>query len=129
MRRLPLILGAMVIALLLSVPAVLAADPAMAHDGRVLVSTGGDVTLPAGEHADAVVVVNGHATIGGDVNTVLVIDGSAEFSGAKFSVFLGSDINCGRSRADPAGAFDDRPARGLCSVRTDRERVVPDQTA
>jgi hypothetical protein len=83
MRRLPLILGAIGIALLLFVPAVLAADPSMGHDGRVLVSTGGDVTLPAGEHADAVVVVNGHATIAGEVNTVVLVDGSADFTGAK----------------------------------------------
>jgi hypothetical protein len=70
------------IALFLFVQAVLAADP-MAHTGRVLVSTGGDITLPAGEHADVVVVVNGTATIQGEVNTIVVVDGAANLLGAR----------------------------------------------
>ena len=56
MRRLFGVAAAMVVALLLLAPAVLAADP-LPHTGRVLLSTGGDITLPAGEHADAVIVV------------------------------------------------------------------------
>lgn len=88
MRRLPLILGAIVIVFLFVAPTALGADPSMTHNGRVLVSTGGDVTLPAGEHADAVVVVKGHATIAGDVNTVVVVDGSADITGAKTETII-----------------------------------------
>jgi hypothetical protein len=40
------------------------------------------VTLPAGEHADAVVVIRGTATILGEVNSVVVVDGTATLSGA-----------------------------------------------
>jgi hypothetical protein len=83
MRRLTAVLSAIVLALFLFVPTALAAEPDLPHTGRVLVSTGGDVTVPAGDQADLVVVVQGHATIAGVVNTVLVVDGSAELSGAR----------------------------------------------
>lgn len=63
------------------VPTVAAADT-LPHTGRVLVSIGGDLTVPAGERADAVIVVNGVATIAGEVNTVVVIDGTANLNGA-----------------------------------------------
>jgi hypothetical protein len=69
------------LALALFVPAVLAAS--LPHNGRVLISTGGDVTIPAGEHADVVVVVNGTATIEGEVNTIVAIDGAATLAGAR----------------------------------------------
>jgi len=74
--------GSILVAFALFVPAVLAADP-MPSTGRVLVSTQGDITLPAGDHADVVVVVNGVATIEGEVNTLVVIDGSATLLGAR----------------------------------------------
>jgi hypothetical protein len=79
--------GAILIAFTLFVPAVLAADP-LPQTGRVLVSTEGDVTLPAGEQADLVVVVNGSATIEGDVNTLVVIDGSASLLGARIETIV-----------------------------------------
>ena len=82
MRRLFGIAAAMVIALLLLAPVVLAADP-LPHTGRVLLSAGGDITVPAGEHADAVIVINGTATILGEVNTVIAIDGAANLRGAR----------------------------------------------
>ncbi len=82
MRRLFGVAAAMVMALLLLAPVVLAANP-LPHDGRVLISTGGDITLPAGEHADAVIVVNGTATILGEANTVVAIDGAANLLGAR----------------------------------------------
>jgi hypothetical protein len=69
------------LALALFVPAVLAAS--LPHNGRVLISTGGDVAIPAGEHADVVVVVNGTATIEGEVNTIVAIDGAATLAGAR----------------------------------------------
>jgi len=75
------VLAAAVVLLLVVVPAT-AADPSLPHSGRVLVSTGGDVVLPAGEQADAVIVVNGTATIHGRVNTVVAVDGAAVLTDA-----------------------------------------------
>jgi hypothetical protein len=82
MKRLVGIAAAVPIAFVLLVPAVFAANP-LPHTGRVLVSTGGDLTLPAGEHADVVVVVNGTATIQGEVNTIVVVNGAADLLGAR----------------------------------------------
>jgi hypothetical protein len=82
MKRLMSIAGALLIGFLLFVPAVLAVDP-LQHNGRVIMSTEGDVTVPAGEHADVVIVVNGTATIEGEVNTVVAIDGAANLLGAR----------------------------------------------
>jgi hypothetical protein len=82
MRRLIGVAGAIAIASLLLAPVALAAEP-LSHNDRVLVSTGGDLTLPAGEHADVVVIVNGVATINGEVNTLVVVDGSAVLAGAR----------------------------------------------
>jgi hypothetical protein len=64
-------------------PAALAGGTALPHTGRVLVSVQGDVTLPAGEHADVVVVVNGTATILGEANTIVTVDGAANLIGAR----------------------------------------------
>jgi hypothetical protein len=65
-------------------PVALAADPTdLPRTGRVLISTEGDITLPAGEHADVVMVVNGTATILGEANTVVAIDGAANLLGAR----------------------------------------------
>ena len=82
MRRIFGLAGGLLLAWMLLVPAVIAADPNLPHTGRVLVSVGGDIVLPAGEQADAVVVVNGNAVIKGTVNTLVVVDGSALLSGA-----------------------------------------------
>jgi hypothetical protein len=62
-------------------PAALAAEP-LADSGRVLVSTQGDVTIPAGDQADVVVVVEGTANVQGVVNTLVVVEGSANLAGA-----------------------------------------------
>jgi hypothetical protein len=83
MKRLLVIAASMLVAAMVFAPAVFAADPSLPHTGRVLISTGGDVTVPAGEHADAVVVVNGTAAIAGDVNTIVVVDGAATLTGAR----------------------------------------------
>jgi MFS family permease len=82
MRRLIGIGAGLLVALIVQVPAALAADPSMAHSGRVLIQTDGDVTVPAGEQADAVIVVNGTATIEGEVNFVMVVDGDLVMNGA-----------------------------------------------
>lgn len=97
MRKLLGIGGALVLALGLLVPVALAADGALPHTGRVLVSVQGDVSVPAGEHADVVVVVNGHGTIAGEVNTLVVIEGSVDVSGATIEsiVAVRSPVNLG----------------------------------
>jgi hypothetical protein len=82
MRRLLLLLGLVLVAFLIAVPAVVAADPTMAHTGRIVVSTQGDATIPAGDHADVLVVTGGTATVAGEVDTLIVVDGSAHVSGA-----------------------------------------------
>ena len=74
MRRLIALLGALLILLVAGAPAR-AADGALPQTGRVLISIEGDVTLPAGEQADAVIVIGGDALIEGTANTVTVVGG------------------------------------------------------
>lgn len=84
-RRAVRLLGAMlVIALgaLLVAPIALAADPTES-DGRVVITTGGDITIPAGDQAEVVVVVGGEARVAGVVDTLVVIDGRAVLDGAR----------------------------------------------
>jgi len=81
MRRLlvAFVIGA---ALALGARSVLAAEP-LPHTGRVVISAQGDVVIPAGDHADAVLVVSGHADIQGEVNTIVIVDGTASLTGAR----------------------------------------------
>jgi hypothetical protein len=83
MRRILVVPAMLLLAWLVFVPSTLAADPALPHNGRVILSTQGDVNVPAGDHVDAVIVVGGTATIAGEVNTVFVVDGSANLTGAR----------------------------------------------
>lgn len=62
--------------------AALAADAALPHTGRVVFVTGGDIDVPAGEQADAVIVVGGTVRVDGTVNALVVIDGTATIRGA-----------------------------------------------
>jgi hypothetical protein len=96
MRRIVAIAGAMLVVLLLLVPVALAAD-ALPHSGRVLISTQGDVTIPANEQADFVMVVDGTATIAGEVNTIVVVNGTANLTGAQTEtiVAISSPVNLG----------------------------------
>ena len=82
MRRLLLILATAALALGLAAPAVLAADPKSDHNDRVLMAFNGNVTVPAGEQADVVLVTGGTATIAGHVTTLAVFDGQAVLQGA-----------------------------------------------
>ena len=82
MRRVVVLAAAFAAALLLIAPATLAADPA-AGEGRVLVSVNGDVTLPPDQSAETIVVVDGVATIAGDVDTLVIVEGSAVLDGAQ----------------------------------------------
>jgi hypothetical protein len=96
MRRIVAIAVILAAALLAFAPVALAADPATS-EGRVLVSVRGDVTLPAGETADTVVVVDGAATIAGDVKTLVVVEGSATLDGAQVGTIWAarSDVELG----------------------------------
>ena len=82
MKRLAALFGAIVLLAAFAAPVALAADEALPHSGRVLMAFGGDISVPAGEQADVVLVVNGDAVIGGTVNVLTVIDGTATFQGA-----------------------------------------------
>jgi hypothetical protein len=82
MRRLLGVGIGLLLTLILLAPAAVAADPTSIHTGRVLIATDGDITVPAGDQADAVIVVNGTATIEGEVNAVVVVDGTAVLTGA-----------------------------------------------
>jgi hypothetical protein len=88
MNRLVGFATAVLVALLLLVPVATAADP-ISFTGRVLFSSDGDLTLPAGERADFVMVSNGTATIAGDARTVVVINGAAILNGAHVENVLG----------------------------------------
>ena len=69
MRRIAGLLIAL-IALLLVVAPVAAADGQLPHTGRILIATEGDITVPAGERADLVFVTNGTATIAGEATAL-----------------------------------------------------------
>jgi hypothetical protein len=81
MKRLLLILAAAILLVGLAAP-VLAADEALAHSGRVVFVIGGDIDIPAGDQADAVIVIGGSATVAGTVNTLVMVDGTASVVGA-----------------------------------------------
>jgi len=87
---------AIIFGMVVAAPAVLAAEP-VAQTGRVLVSTQGDVTIPAGEQADVVVVVRGTANIQGAVNTLVVVEGTANLTAAKLEnvVAVRSNVEIG----------------------------------
>lgn len=59
-----------------------AADDSLEHSGRLVFVAGGDVSIPASDQADAVVVLGGDATVEGTVNTLVVVDGTATVSDA-----------------------------------------------
>lgn len=82
MRRLVLFLVTAAFAVTLAAPAVLAAEPRFDQTGTVLIAFNGDVTVPAGETADAVLVTGGTATIAGQVETLVVLDGDVVLKGA-----------------------------------------------
>lgn len=83
MKRLYVIALSVLLALLWLTPAVLGADPRPATTGRVIISTSGDVSVPAGDQADVVIATKGTATIGGQVDTLVIVDGRAILTGAQ----------------------------------------------
>jgi hypothetical protein len=87
MKRLVGVAGALALALGIFAPAALAADT-LPHTGRVIISTQGDVTIPAGDQADVVVVIRGNADIEGTVNTLVVIEGTADLAAARLETVV-----------------------------------------
>lgn len=77
MRRLAALFASLLVIAALGAPVVLAADSGLSHSGRVLMAFGGDLTVPAGEQADVVFVADGDALVSGQVNAVVVIEGTA----------------------------------------------------
>lgn len=96
MKRMLGLVGAIGLTLGFLAPTVLA-DESLPHTGRFLMSVSGNVAIPAVEHADAVVVIDGHAQVNGEVNTLVVIGGSAELVGATIEtvVAVDSDVEIG----------------------------------
>ena len=83
MRRIASIAAALAAALLILVPAAIAADPEGGARDQVLIAVNGDMTLPAGQTADVIVVVEGTAHIAGTARTVVVVAGTAVLEGAQ----------------------------------------------
>jgi hypothetical protein len=82
MRRIASLAAAILLIAAVGAPAVLAADDQATAGGRVLMAFNGDISVPAGEHADVVFVANGDADIAGSVDVLTVIDGTATLHGA-----------------------------------------------
>lgn len=82
MKRLIALLAALALVAGLAIPALAAEPGDLAHSGRVLIAVGGDLNVPADEQADAVIVVNGTATIDGAVNAVFGFDAEILANGA-----------------------------------------------
>jgi hypothetical protein len=87
MRRLLGLAGAVVLGLGLLAPVALAAAP-LGHTDRVLLSTEGVLVVPAGDHADVVVVLKGNADVRGEVNTLVIVEGTATLTGAKLETVV-----------------------------------------
>ena len=81
MKRLFAIAAAVVFLLALAAPAALAAEPT-GSSRSLIVAVNRSVEIPAGDHVDTLVLVNGTAQVGGDVGTIVVARGSATLSGA-----------------------------------------------
>jgi hypothetical protein len=82
MKRFAALFASLVFITAIAAPVALAADETLPPSGRVLMAFGGDITVPAGEQADVVLVANGDAAIHGTVNTLTVIEGTATVHGA-----------------------------------------------
>lgn len=81
MHRLLVLFAAFVVLLGIAAPAALAADPSTTNDRSVLVAVDHDVDVPAGDHVETLVVVRGDTHIAGSVDSVFVVDGTATLTG------------------------------------------------
>ena len=97
---------AVALALLLPIPGpALAASPP--DDGSVVIQARSDLTVPPGTRLDAVVLFEADATILGEVETVVVLDGTATLSGARVDTLVVA-----------GGAVDIGPGSTVAEVRT-----------
>lgn len=81
MKRIALV-GAMVALLMvLFAPAALAAEGRW-DQGEVLIAVNGPVNIPPGDHLETLVVIDGNAEIGGEIDTIIVAGGTATLSDA-----------------------------------------------
>ncbi len=81
MRRLLLIATSVALLMAIMAPTALAAGPSIDR-GSLLLAANGAVVLPAGETVDAVVVLDGNATVNGTATTIVVVNGTATITGA-----------------------------------------------
>ena len=81
MHRILALVAAAAIMLGVAAPAAFAAEPT-SSTRSVVASIAHDVTIPAGDHVDLLVVVRGHAEVAGSVDTIVVVDGTATLTGA-----------------------------------------------
>jgi hypothetical protein len=81
MNRLIGIAGAILFALVLIVPVTLAASPTQRGERFVIVN-GSDMTLPADQSVEVLIVSNGHARIEGDAAAIFVVNGTVDLVGA-----------------------------------------------
>ena len=124
MKRLCVVTFSVLLTFLWLVPAALAADPTPIGNGRVLVSTSGGLTMAPGDQADLVFVTQGKATIAGDVNTLVVINGSAELDGRpRPTPSLPSAARSHSARARSSAATSGRSTRPSPRPAARRSRV------
>lgn len=97
MRRLFAVAATVAILILAFAPAALAADTVSWTGRGAIVSVDGTIDVPAGQTVDAVVVVNGTATIEGSVNSLVVVRSTATLTGATANhlVVIDSTANLG----------------------------------
>jgi hypothetical protein len=102
------LLAALLVAAATASPAA-AGEPAAGQGGRILLASGGDLVVAAGERAEAVIVIQGHADIRGEVSTVVVIDGTATVTGTTIEslvVVRGSAVVTGTHVRGDIRTFD-----------------------
>jgi hypothetical protein len=78
---------AIALALALPLPRPVHAE-SFVHDDSVVIQANADLTVPAGTHRDVVILFAADATILGEVNTVIVLDGTATLSGARVETLV-----------------------------------------
>ena len=97
---------AVALVLMLPIPAAVLADSDPPQDS-VVIQANVDLTVPADAHRDAVVLFSADATILGDVETLVVFDGTATLSGARVETLVVA-----------GGAVDIGPGSTVDEVRT-----------
>ena len=90
MSRSPARLGLVALAtgavLLLLPGSMLAAEPS--RNDSVVFKANADVTVPAGTQRDVVIAIDGDAAVGGQVGTLVVVDGTATLTGAHVDTLI-----------------------------------------